>query len=211
MALVTSKSELPFQNFDHIIYVNRDFYQDPPLPLRSGRSNFSGGAGGVLSAEIIGHDELLGAPVTYTIGAMHPDDRAFGAYYSGISGTNTTHNSGITLSAIAVAYNYKPTDTHSGGLSGISLTTRKLYLSAGPRHGSQHHEQCSLLTTISATFTLGLVFPDNTINTYHIPSGNVTSHDRGGAQSNPLTAVQYRADDVASDPNTRRKVQLGYL
>ena len=201
MALVTSKSELPFQNFEHMIYINRDFYQDPPLPLKSGRSNFSGGGNGVLSADIIGHSELVGAPVTYTIGAMHPDSRAFGAYSLG----------GTLLSAIGVAYNYKGTDVHNGGLSGISLGTRKLYLSAGPHHGAAFHGQCSLLTHISASFTLGLVFLDNTMNTYHIPSGNVPSHDRGGAESNPLSAVKYRSDNAASDPNIRRKVALGYL
>ena len=115
------------------------------------------------------------------------------------------------MSAIAVAYNYKPNEEHTGGLSGISLNARKLYLSAGPRHGSQHHEQCSLLTHISASFTLGLVFPDNTINVYFVPSGNAYTHDRGGAQQFPLTAVQYRSDNAASDPNIRRKVALGYL
>ncbi len=201
MPFETSRAELPFQNFEHIIYINTDFYQDPPLPEKSGRSNFSGGQNGSLSADIIGHDDLLGSPVAYTIGAMHPADRKFGSYVG---------PDGTLLSAVAVAYNY--TQGQSGLQHKADEHMRKLYLSAGPYHGfGAIHGQCSLLTAITASFELGLVFADNTMNTYFVPDGDAASADRGGAQAHPLTAVQYRGDNVGSNPNTRRKVALGYL
>ena len=34
MAFTVSKFELPFQDFKNIIFINREFFKDPPLPLK---------------------------------------------------------------------------------------------------------------------------------------------------------------------------------
>jgi len=212
MAFTIARDSLPLQEFENIIFINSDFYIDQPLPYKYPENlKFSGGFEGVLSggqAEI----GLNSTKHTYAIGAMHPADRGFGAYYSGISGANTGHNGGVSLSAIAVAFNLdKEADVNTSQAKELfSHATRKVYLSAGPHHGSQHHEQCSLLTHLSGAFNVGLLFPDGTTNTYHVPSLSATSHDRGGAQAFPLTAVDYRRFDTSSDPHTRRLAALGY-
>ena len=213
MALVTSKFELPLQNFETEIYINRDFFIDEPLPIRADSGDFWGGQGGTLSATVIGHPELLGGKISYTIGAMHPvyplTDSGFPATTSvrdggGFGVWNDAGDSAI-LSAVGIAYNY------SEGMSGVSHTTRKLYLSTGPRSnvGTHRQQQTSLLTHLSASFELGVLWKDGSMSTYHVPSLNVPSHDRGGATANPLSAVSIREFNLGTTPSQRRLWAMG--
>ena len=218
MTLIVSKFALPFQNFDNIIYINREFFKDPPLPLKQNRSNFDGGEGGVLS----GGKFDVGLNSTkheYVIGAMHPvfplTDTGYPATTSvrDGSGFGVFQDAGesITLSAVAIGFDIDDNDNGSAN-EDFAHATRKVYLSSGPRSnvGTHRQQQTSLLTHISASFNLGVIYEDGSMNTYHVPALTATSHDRGGATANPLSAVQIRAFDVGSDPETRRLVSLGY-
>ena len=204
--LRVSKTALPLQEFKNIIFINSDFYVDQPLPYKFPENLvFAGGFEGVLSGGQ-GDIGLNSTKHTFAIGAMHPADRGFGEFPG-------SHNNGVTLSAIAVAFNLD-NDADVGTSQAkeqFSHATRKVHLSAGPqKSASDHHQQCQLLTHLSGAFNVGLLFPDGSMNTYHVPSLSATSHDRGGAQAFPLTAVNYRSTETASDPHIRRLTQLGY-
>ena len=218
MAFTVSKFELPFQDFKNIIFINREFFKDPPLPLKQNRSSFSGGEGGFLS----GGKFEIGLNSTkheFAIGAMHPvftlTDTGYPATTSvrDGSGFGVFQDAGesITLSAVGIGFSIDDT-TLGAANENFAHATRKVYLSSGPRSnvGTHRQQQTSLLTHISASFNLGVIYEDGSMNTYHVPSLTATSHDRGGATANPLSAVKIRAFDVGSDPETRRLVALGY-